>query len=216
MSIRVPELGLRELGRNVYIYSDKDLSTILGGLVATPGITNSNLYSMVEIILKVSKEYILNNEAGMAIPRDDQSLRPRKYIIVTAGLLTLRDQPWLPRMSRVATSTQDIAFVNTVRERDRGCIITGQPAWNADFGLWHGFKAVHLFPPEFQENWNDYNLVELIGNPEDTIYSAHNGILLESQMADLFDSYLISINPDVSITCTFFKFAILTLWLGQL
>ena len=211
MSIRLQELGLRELGRNVYIYSDKDLSTILGGLVATPGITNSNLYSMIEIILKLTKEYTLNNEAGMAIPRDDQSLKPGKYIIVTAGLLTLSDQLWLPRMSQVTTRAQDIAFVNAVRGRDRGCIITGQPAWHAEFGLWYGFKAVHLFPPEFQENWNDYNLVELIGNPEDTINSAHNGILLESQMADLFEGYVISINPDVSITSTSFKFATLIL-----
>ena len=149
MSIRLQELGLRELGRNVYIYSDKDLSTILGGLVATPGITNSNLYSMIEIILKLTKEYTLNNEAGMAIPRDDQSLKPGKYIIVTAGLLTLSDQLWLPRMSQVTTRAQDIAFVNAVRGRDRGCIITGQPAWHAEFGLWYGLKAVHLFPLEF-------------------------------------------------------------------
>ena len=112
--------GIREHARNVYIYTAKDQSTIIGGLVATPGITNSNLYSMIEIIVICSQEYSVTSQAGMPIARDDQTLMPGTYLIVTAGLVTINHQGWLPRITQLddTMGTHHEAFVEAVRKRD--------------------------------------------------------------------------------------------------
>ena len=76
----------RSPGRNVFIYDIEDPETILGGLVCTRGITNSNLYSMVEVFLFFSKSYDLQHENGMKVPRDEKPLQAGKYYVITAGM----------------------------------------------------------------------------------------------------------------------------------
>ena len=87
----------RFLGRNVHIYSAKDTSTILGGLVATDGMTNANFYSMVEIIFIFDNDYTLCYESGTTVQRDDNPLQAGKYLINTAGSLMVNNEPWLVR-----------------------------------------------------------------------------------------------------------------------
>src|SRR5450432_4660 len=41
----------RSLGRDVHIYDSRDASAAIGGLILTSGVTNSNLYTMVEIFV---------------------------------------------------------------------------------------------------------------------------------------------------------------------
>jgi hypothetical protein len=43
--------GNRARGRNAFIYDANDPDKVLGGLVLTNGVTNANLYSMVEIMI---------------------------------------------------------------------------------------------------------------------------------------------------------------------
>jgi hypothetical protein len=57
----------RSAGRDVHIYDAKDPNTALGGLVLTNGITNVNLYSMVEIFCIFDSNYLLRDEGGMTI-----------------------------------------------------------------------------------------------------------------------------------------------------
>ena len=210
-------LAIREAGRNVHIYSANDPSTILGGLVCTEGITNNNFYTMVRIILEFESDFTLHDESGSAVRRDDQCLKPGKYAIVTTGSVHLSTELWLPRTSDITTETQNEPFRTAVRERDGGCVITGQPAELGRFGFWQGFKAVHIFPPSLEQYWNDYNFTvsTTTTSSDDPINSVHNGILLDSQMCDLFEGYIISINPDVCITSTFLL-PWLIFWLGQL
>ena len=66
------------LGRNVHIYSAHDTSTVIGGLVATDGMTNSNFYSMLEITYVLNKDYKLHYESGTIVKRDDNPLQPGK------------------------------------------------------------------------------------------------------------------------------------------
>lgn len=40
----------RSAGRNVHLYKVNNSTEVLGGLVLTNGITNTNFYSMVEIL----------------------------------------------------------------------------------------------------------------------------------------------------------------------
>ena len=76
----------------------------------------------------------------------------------------------------------------------------------ADFNLWTGFEAAHIFPLAFERIWEDYNFGRWIKSPLNEekskggkINSSQNGLLLRSDIHQLFDMYFISINPDVCI-----------------
>lgn len=71
----------RSAGRNVHIFDISDRNTSIGGLVLTAGITNANLYTMIEIFVIFNGEYILQNESNTTIERDDSLLLPGNYYI---------------------------------------------------------------------------------------------------------------------------------------
>lgn len=77
----------RSVGRDVFIYDANDPITVLGGLILTNGVTNSNFYSMVEVICIIGGDYFLRlgDEGGIVVQRDDGPLQPGKYYICTSG-----------------------------------------------------------------------------------------------------------------------------------
>ncbi|KAF2187479.1 hypothetical protein K469DRAFT_705164 [Zopfia rhizophila CBS 207.26] len=93
----------RSAGRNVHIYDPNDPDTVLGGLVLTPGVTNANFYSMVEIIVIFSGTFFLYDGGETKIERDDYPLQPGNH----------------------ASGTRVAAFTEAVRNRDRRCVISG-------------------------------------------------------------------------------------------
>lgn len=78
----------RSAGRDVHIYEAKDPDTVIGGLILTNGVTNANLYSMVEIICIFDSVYFLQDEYGITIQRDGSPLHPGKYYILTSGMFS--------------------------------------------------------------------------------------------------------------------------------
>jgi HNH endonuclease len=95
------------------------------------------------------------------------------------------------------------AFRDAVRLRDQRCVITGEEVVTAHLDNWLGFEAAHIFPPAYERHWTDYNYGRWISIIPDTggcINSVQNGLLLRSDIHQLFDSYDFSINPDV---CTY-------------
>ena len=58
------------------------------------GVTNANLYSMVQIVCIFDSQYYRRDEAGMTIQRDGLPLHAGKYYIVASGrsLARLHDQ----------------------------------------------------------------------------------------------------------------------------
>lgn len=78
----------RSRGRNVHIYDAKDRSKLLGGLMLNNGITNFNLYSMVEIWLLFDSSFSIENEAAATLERNEEPLTGGKYYIV-GGLWAL-------------------------------------------------------------------------------------------------------------------------------
>jgi hypothetical protein len=96
-----------------------------------------------------------------------------------------------------------VSFRDAVRERDRRCIITGEAALRADYGIWRGFEAAHIFPLAYEQHWKDYNYSRWITIPDadgGNTNSIQNGMLLRGDVHALFDGYDISINPDVCLT----------------
>ena len=208
----------RSAGRDVHIYSANDPATVLGGLILTNGVTNANFYSMVDIIFIFSQNYFLRDEGGTTVQKDDHPLQPGNYyfvtngrfpssgylvkLLITIGPVSVNNEPWLVRTTSVASGSRVATFRDAVRERDRRCVVTGKPALRADHGIWRGFEAAHIFPLGFEGHWVAEDFGRWITVPPATesagsINSVQNGILLDATIHLLFDSYDISINPDV-------------------
>jgi hypothetical protein len=80
----------RSEGRDVHIYDNKDRTTMLGGLILTPGVTNANFYAMIRIFVEFtprnrSRTFSLRNQSRITIQENHQPLQPGNYYIVTSG-----------------------------------------------------------------------------------------------------------------------------------
>ena len=71
--------------RDTFLYAFDDRDTQLGGLYTSPGITNDNFHSMVEMICLFSDTFELCDENGQLVQRDDEQLQSGNYYIVTNG-----------------------------------------------------------------------------------------------------------------------------------
>jgi hypothetical protein len=73
-----------------------------------------------------------------------------------------------------------------------------------DHNMWFGLQAAHVFPLSHEGHWNKQNYESWITIRPDKdnggiINSVQNGLLLRSDIHQLFDGYIFSINPDVCI-----------------
>jgi len=71
--------------RDTLFYASDDRDTQLGGLYTSPGITNDNFHSMLEIVCQFSDTFELRDDNGQFVARDDEQLLPGNYYIVTNG-----------------------------------------------------------------------------------------------------------------------------------
>ena len=71
--------------RNTYIYASDNRSAVLGGIWAAEGLTNANLYFMLEVFCSFADTFSLCDDSERLIERDGQQLQPGNYYIVTAG-----------------------------------------------------------------------------------------------------------------------------------
>ncbi|KAF2465657.1 uncharacterized protein BDR25DRAFT_239571 [Lindgomyces ingoldianus] len=199
----------RSGGRDVHIYSIKDPATVLCGLILTNGVTNANFYSMMEILLLLSNDFELRDEDDTKVERNDNSLQPGKYYIISDAPFQINNEKPAVRTISHATGTRVKPFTEAVRARDRRCVISGEVAIGAQFDNWNGFEAAHIFPLAYEGYWNENNYDRWITiRPEKggTINSVQNGLLLRSDIHQLFDSYDFSINPDDDYKIVFFTF----------
>jgi hypothetical protein len=114
----------------------------------------------------------------------------------------------LVRTISIGSGTRVQAFCDAVRIRDQRCVITGQEAIAAHLDIWHGFEAAHIFPLAYEQDWISNNFGRWVSiHPEHggDINSVQNGLLLRSDIHQLFDMYDFSINPDVCVSYIFYK-----------
>lgn len=193
--------GLRAILRDVFFFDFRDPLTLLGGLVLTPGVSSANFYSMIDIALVVSSTYFLQNDNGETLQRDSRPLLPGNYYIVADGTVNVNDEAILTRTMSISTGTRIQEFRDRVRRRDGRCVVTKTENLLAAVGSWTGFEAAHIFPLAYEQDWNNQNFGRWITLPATqggTINSVQNGLLLQSNIHQLFDTYFFSINPDVS------------------
>ncbi len=88
-----------------------------------------------------------------------------------------------------------------MRERDVRCVISGFKTFS-----WIALEAAHVFPLAHASHWDINNYGRWItDDPSGSINSVQNGILLRSDIHQLFDSFAFSINPDVGDTISFYN-----------
>ena len=82
------------VGRDTFIYDSNHRDTLLGGLWTAEGITNANLYCMVEIICLLTDTFHLCDNNEQLVERDEKPLRPGNYFIASNGRSLLRFLRW--------------------------------------------------------------------------------------------------------------------------
>ncbi|ELR03632.1 hypothetical protein VC83_03464 [Pseudogymnoascus destructans] len=197
----------RSEGRNVHIFNAADPTSELGGLIRTRGVTNKNLYDMIEIFVVVTSEFTLRNDGDMTIAKDDAQLEPGNYFICAADPFELSDEAPLFRAISLGTGSRTEAFRNEVRHRDRRCVVTGHEVGSAYRIHWRGFEVGHIFPIAYEAQWTAQNFsrwITILPERGGSINSVQNGLLLRSDIHQLFDGYDFAINPDDNYKIVFF------------
>lgn len=214
----------RSEGRDIHIYDASRPTEVLGGLILNNGVTNHNLFQMIDVLFVFKGSFSLRH-GGNTIQDDQSPLQRGEYYIDAAGwgstfvsLLYLpaakeltdpfstNDEPYLTRANSVNTASRTPAFPAAVRSRDPGCPVTGRMALNGYRGSWAGFECAYIFPLAYQNYWENNSFDRWITIPPLTrglINSVQNGILLDCTTHQLFDQYHFSINPDVRIPVWF-------------
>ena len=82
----------RGVWRNANIYTCNNHDNLIGGLWIAEGITNVNLYSMIEIFCTFSDTFDLRYDTanGPLVERDQNQLQVGNYFVVTNGKSSLR------------------------------------------------------------------------------------------------------------------------------
>jgi len=75
--------------RDTYIYASDNRTTVLGGLWVAEGVTNANLYSMLEVFCFFTDTFDLHDCNNQLVERDEQQLQPGNYYIFTDGKFLL-------------------------------------------------------------------------------------------------------------------------------
>ncbi|RPB03502.1 hypothetical protein L873DRAFT_1826171 [Choiromyces venosus 120613-1] len=101
--------------------------------------------------------------------------------IATIGPIAVNDATWVHRLIAHNASEREDAFRDGVRARDGKCVILGVVNRGVYRGAWIGWEAAHIFLLEKESLW---------------INSCQNGFILQATIHhQLFDQYLISVNP---------------------
>ena len=71
----------RSASRDVFIYNAEGRDTQLGGLILNKGITNSNFYSMINILCILKSSPVLRDEHDIVVEQNNDQLKPGNYYL---------------------------------------------------------------------------------------------------------------------------------------
>ena len=123
-------------------------------------------------------------------------------MLIPAASIQVSDEPWINRLTSHIATRRELRFRHEIRHRDRKCVISGLslPEILIRAHNWTAFEAVHIFPPEHESLWIQSDCQRWVKSTDDgsgsSINSSQNGFLLQKTVQQLFDQYLISVNPD--------------------
>ncbi|CCX32810.1 Similar to conserved hypothetical protein [Coccidioides posadasii str. Silveira]; acc. no. EFW14745 [Pyronema omphalodes CBS 100304] len=123
-----------------------------------------------------------------------------KFIAILE-IMRVTDEPWIHRLISRNVSGREDHFRDGIRARDGKCVISGVVNSRAYRGNWTRFEGAHIFPLEKENLWIEWNYGLWITDMDDTngiskINSCQNGFLLQANIHQDFDQYLLLVNPD--------------------
>ncbi|KAK9318939.1 hypothetical protein V1517DRAFT_334153 [Lipomyces orientalis] len=201
----------RSADRNVHFFDSLRPTEPLGGLYLNPSVTRRKFLRMLESIIDPDCHYSvwLRGTEAPLMPTD-VPLEQGNYDIVSdspGGIISLTDERCITRAYTRTNSRRDRRFRDQVRARDGKCVITGNVNLTAHRNYWSGFEAVHIFPLSHEEFFKTLNYPQLItirsGEADTGINSCQNGLLMQSNIHQQFESFGFGIDPDdgYKITC---------------
>lgn len=193
----------RSLLRNVEVEFASSPGITQGGLCAAPNLTKREFIQMLNVAFIASGGFEVR-PAGSNTPmaETDDLLSPLgKYFLhpmIAGEQVRKNDERFYPRMlSGMSSTATTESFRNQVRHRDRRCVITGQVNLAAQVEMWDGFKAAHIFRRALNDIFRDHGFSQLITyHRSDPINSPQNGLLLRSDIHELWDDYSLAVNPN--------------------
>ncbi|TGZ81029.1 hypothetical protein EX30DRAFT_294648, partial [Ascodesmis nigricans] len=192
----------RSLGRNVHFYDAMTPQVPLGGMIQNGSVTENNFLDMLGILL-ISQAPLRVQErtSGHVVTTNNNPLQPGEYDIYSNSHIEVSNEPWVHRLISHSVSGREDSFRHGIRARDGRCVMSGVVNIRAQYDIWSGFEATHIFPLEKESLWNQYNYGRWIRDVTPgvaKINSRQNGFLLRGDIHTDFDNYLVSVNPDVS------------------
>ncbi|PUU75492.1 hypothetical protein B9Z19DRAFT_1102938 [Tuber borchii] len=100
--------------RNLFIYDSDNHDTVLGGLWVAEGVTNTNLYSMADILCIFTNAFDLQDDKQCLVERNEQPLRPGNYYIVTNGSISVTNEVPLLRTLSTPSGTRVESFFHSI------------------------------------------------------------------------------------------------------
>jgi len=139
-------------------------------------------------------------------------------LLIPAASIRVSDEPWIYRLTSHIVTRREDRFRHEICHRDGKCVISGlsPPQGFLQAHNLIGFEAVHIFPHEHESLWIQCDYQQWITDMDDAtgsskINSAQNGFLLQKTVQQLFDQYLVSVNPDDGYKVVVFSFDLLGL-----
>ncbi|KAK9373310.1 HNH endonuclease-domain-containing protein [Lipomyces chichibuensis] len=202
----------RSVIRNVHLYDPSRPNDPLGGLYLNSSVTRKTFLCMLEIVIRANSPYsVFLRGTEVPLASTDDPLQAGHYDIVCdvpGGMITVTDERSIARvLSRSVSTRRNRNFREQVRKRDGTCVITGLDNPVAFINDWTSFEAAHIFPLSHEELFRSLNYPQFVTNKSDEtdtgINSCQNGLLMRSNIHDLFDAFKFSIDPDddYKITC---------------
>ncbi|KZF25242.1 hypothetical protein L228DRAFT_258695 [Xylona heveae TC161] len=225
--------------RNVFIYN-RATGTCLGGLRQNGSVTEAvflwilnNILFLVSSSSSEDAEISIHAQARATQRVVSPTSNPLEAgdIILDPNPIELTDEPWIQRIFSRSVSSggrEEDRFRLGLRARDGRCVLSGVVNLNAEMGDWSLFESAHVFPLEKESLWTRDDFGRWITDDDDDddddmdldmdhasniskIHSCQNGLLLRRDLHTMFDSYLISVNPDDGYKITVFNYDILGL-----
>ena len=79
----------RSRGRDAHIFDGSNRDTSIGGLILTAGVTNANLYAMIDIFVIFNGEYILRNKSDTTIEKNNSTFVSETIILILLVSISL-------------------------------------------------------------------------------------------------------------------------------
>ncbi|EGD92176.1 hypothetical protein H112_00250 [Trichophyton rubrum D6] len=185
--------------RNLWIEFASHPGVVQGGLRAASNLTRRQLFNILNIAFRPSGGFDISRRGSTTpLPVTDDLIEPGHYILsstIPGEDVTPSDEQYYRRTLSLSDTGRDETFRHDVRQRDGRCVITGRVNHNAGVGLWRGFEAAHVFPLALSMIFSSCAFSNGITDSRG-INSPNNGLLLRSDIHQMWDGYEFAINPD--------------------